>query len=141
MPIKQAQPKRPPIILIDSEADILGELALQVQSRSPSVSELLLQEIDRAEACQRDKVPADVVTMMSYVEFIDEGTGARHQVQLVYPRDADTEAHRISILTPIGAGLIGTRVGQSISWPNRSGDYRQLRIVAVSRWDEAKPLK
>jgi regulator of nucleoside diphosphate kinase len=133
MPIQQAQPKRPPIVLIDSEADILSELALQAQSHSPQVSELLLQEIERAKLCERDKVAADVVTMMSHVEFIDEGASAGHKVPLVYPKDADAEAHRISILRPIGAGLIGTRVGQSISWPNRSGESRLLRIVAVTR--------
>ena len=70
---------------------------------------------------------------MSNVTFEDEGSGALHAVQLVYPKDADTEEHRVSILTPIGAGLIGMRVGQTISWPNRAGEYRRLRILKVTQ--------
>jgi regulator of nucleoside diphosphate kinase len=52
-------------------------------------------------------------------------------VKLVYPQDADIEAGRISILTPIGAGLIGLAQGDSIVWPDRDGQERILRIVRV----------
>jgi regulator of nucleoside diphosphate kinase len=75
--------------------------------------------------------------MMSRVRFVDEATGASHEVQLVYPGDADTGMNRISILTPVGAGLIGLRKGQSIDWPNRSGQLRRLQIVDVVRGADA----
>ena len=35
--------------------------------------------------------------------------------------------------TPVGAGLIGLRVGQSISWPDRGGHERLLTIENVTR--------
>jgi regulator of nucleoside diphosphate kinase len=54
-------------------------------------------------------------------------------VQLVYPAEADIEAGRISILTPIGAGLIGLREGQSILWPDREGRERRLTVVRVTQ--------
>jgi regulator of nucleoside diphosphate kinase len=41
------------------------------------------------------------------------------------------EQHRLSVLTPVGAGLIGMRCGDSIDWPNRLGAFRRLRIVRV----------
>jgi len=123
--------KRPPIILIDTEAEVLTDLALAIEERAPDVSEMLMAEIARAKSSPRGRVPADVVTMMSFVGVVDESTGAQRHIQLVYPRDADAEANRISILTPIGAGLIGMRVGQTISWPNRAGAHRSLRIVEV----------
>ena len=69
--------------------------------------------------------------MMSHVVFLDEGTGEKHEVQLVYPKDAGSELHRISVLTPIGAALIGMPRGASIDWPNRAGEYRRLRILDV----------
>ena len=133
MQMKHRQAKRPPITIIDSEADVLSDLALKTQARAPEVSNLLLQELERAKPCSREKMPPGVVTMMSQVEFIDEGTGAHHQIQLVFPRDADAETRRISILTPIGAGLIGLRTGQVISWPNRTGEFRRLKVVRVTR--------
>lgn len=124
---------RPPIHMIASEADELGYLALGVSDRLPQVSKLLLDEIDRAKLHDAATIPDDVVTMMSTVTFVDEGSGTCRSVQLAYPRDADISAGRISILTPIGAGLIGLRAGQSILWPDRDGHQRRLAIVSVSR--------
>jgi regulator of nucleoside diphosphate kinase len=71
--------------------------------------------------------------MGSTVGFVVEETGEQRTVKLVYPGEADIEQGRVSILTPVGAGLIGLRVGQSISWPTRSGEERLLRIESVSR--------
>src|SRR3546814_18742657 len=82
-------------------------------------------------------MPEGVVTMLSTVEFVDEGSGTRRPVQMVYPADADISSGKISILTPIGAGLIGLSEGQSILWPDRDGHERCLQIVRVTREQEA----
>ena len=123
----------PLIRMIDSEADVLTELTLQNQRDSISFSELLLDEIDRAAICDRADIPPDVVTMGSSVTFLDEKSGAERTVRLVYPADADIAAGRMSILTPVGAGLIGLSVGQSINWPDRGGIEHRLTIVAVEQ--------
>lgn len=117
--------------MIDTEADRLTDLALGAESRFPEVSALLLGEISRAAVHKAERIAPGVVTMMSTVDFIDEESGAERSVQLVYPGDADIAAGRISILTLMGAGLIGLREGQTISWPDRSGRSRRLRIQAV----------
>lgn len=128
---KTNAPKRPVIHMIDTEADALSELALGVQNRLPQVSKLLLEELGRAKTHSADRIGKDVVTMHSKVEFIDEANGSTRTVELVYPGAADISAGRISILTPVGAGLIGLRVGQSILWPDRDGHERKLTILAV----------
>src|SRR3546814_1242385 len=65
--------------------------------------------------------------MGSSVTFIDEKSRAERTVRLVYPAEADIAAGRMSILTPVGAGLIGLSVGQSINWPDRGGiEHRQI---------------
>ncbi len=125
--------RRPPIHMIDTEADRLGALAMAAEERVPQVSELLLNEIGRAKLHTRDRVPDNVVTMHATVRFVDEASGKESTYKLVYPADADISAGRISILTPVGAGLIGMREGQSILWPDRDGHERELRIVEVSQ--------
>lgn len=132
MTAQQAE-SRPPIILIDDEADTLTELAIGVRERHPVVSRLLIEEIDRAEIVATADIPANVVTMGSTVEFVDQKSGERRTVRLVYPKDADIAEGRLSILTPVGAGLIGLRAGQSISWPDRNGAERVLTIESVTR--------
>jgi regulator of nucleoside diphosphate kinase len=110
---------RPPIQMIDAEAETLTGLALSVERRMPAVSALLLREAERARLYNAAKIPADVITMGSQVEFLDDSSDDRRTVTLVYPRDADIAEGRISILTPVGAALIGLRAGQSILWPDR----------------------
>lgn len=124
---------RPQIHMIEDEAEKLADLALSAERRFPQVSELLLRETSRARLHSALTIPADVVTMGSLVAFSDEGSGAERTVQLVYPPDADISQGRISILTPVGAGLIGLREGQSILWPDREGHRRTLVIRKVSR--------
>ncbi|WP_150295469.1 GreA/GreB family elongation factor, partial [Sphingobium estronivorans] len=108
---------RPPVHLIDIEAEGLTNLALGIADSMPQVSELLLDEIARAQTHRAERIPPDVVTMHSSVEFVDEASGVDRTVQIVYPAQADIAAGRISILPPIAAGLIGLREGQSINWP------------------------
>lgn len=123
---------RPTIHLTAGECDALSELALRAEHRHPYSSAMLLAELDRAELCEPGELPEKTVAMNSRIDFIDEGTGARRIVQLVYPRDADIAAGRVSILTPVGAGLIGMTAGSSIRWPDRDGRDRVLRIVSVT---------
>lgn len=130
---KKSGAAMPLIRMIDSEADALTELTLQNQRDSISFHELLLDEIDRAAICDRADIPPDVVTMGSSVTFLDEKSGAQRTVRLVYPAEADIAAGRMSILTPVGAGLIGLSVGQSINWPDRGGIEHRLTIVAVEQ--------
>jgi regulator of nucleoside diphosphate kinase len=52
-------------------------------------------------------------------------------VLLVYPADADIATARVSVLTPIGAALIGLRVGQSISFRTRDGRPQMLTVLRV----------
>lgn len=131
MQIDASTSTKPPITLIDSEADALVTLALAAQSRSSLAAELLLEEIDRANVVGRGELPTDVVTMRSRVIFSEEGTGEEHSVELVYPREANMEEGRVSVLTPVGAALIGMVVGNSIDWPNRQGMHRRFKIVNV----------
>lgn len=122
---------RPPIHLLDSDADMLGDLALQTEHRLPVVSAMLLAEIERAEIHNAQTLPSDVVTIGSHVDFLDDGSHQHRSVQVVLPADADIAAGRISILTPIGAGLIGLSAGQTIDWPDLEGRERRIKILAV----------
>lgn len=124
---------KPPIHLVDSDCDLIADLALSIERRSPDLSKLLLDEVDRAEVHTRETLPPDVVTIGSEVEFLDVEAGTTRRVKLVLPAQADIDAGRISILTSVGAGLIGLRAGQSIDWPCPSGRPRVLRILGVKQ--------
>lgn len=124
---------RPPLVICDSDYDLIANLALSIEARLPTLARQLLDEIDRAEIVPVLELPQNVVALGSEVEFEDESSGARRTVRLVTPGKADIEQGRISILTSVGAGLIGMAAGAQISWPRRDGTERKLRIVYVNR--------
>lgn len=103
-----------------------------LQTAGSSQDGLLLDELDAASILPDHLVPADVVTMNSLVVYRDLDTGLEANIQLVYPEEADA-AGRISILAPVGAALIGLRVGERIEWPLPNRHRRVLEVVSVSR--------
>jgi regulator of nucleoside diphosphate kinase len=79
------------------------------------------------------EMPGDVVNIGSEVSFRDEVRGREQTVTVVLPADADIAKGRVSVLTPIGAALIGLRAGASIGWETREGEERRLTVLAVRR--------
>lgn len=130
------KPVRPPIRMRESDADRLSELAVRIEASQPRLAAMLTTEIDRARVVADGKLPKSVVAMGSTVRFADDTTGTERTVQLVYPHQADIEAGRLSILTPVGAGLIGLAEGQSIVWRDRGEHERVLRVVEVTSSDD-----
>jgi len=120
----------PPLVVGAVDHRNLISLALAMEKATPEVSEALLAELDRARVVPQDKVPPKTVRMGSSVVFRTNGAGER-RVTLVLPGEADIDAGRISVMTPIGAALIGLSTGQSIQWRARDGREQELTIVEV----------
>ncbi|HET7932047.1 MAG TPA: nucleoside diphosphate kinase regulator [Rhodanobacteraceae bacterium] len=97
----------------------------------------LRSEIDRAEVVEPADMPADVVSMNSSADCVDESNGKHHALTLVYPKDADADAGRISVLAPVGSALLGLRVGQGIDWPGQGGQVHRLKVTAIHYQPEA----
>ncbi len=130
---KKAAKKRPPIHISEADYDRIADLALRLEHSAPGLSRLLFEEIDRAHIHPTGSLPENVIALGSEVEFIDDTTGTTRRVCLVLPNEADIEAGRVSIITPVGAGLIGLSEGQEISWPCPDGRPRILKILEVKQ--------
>lgn len=83
------------------------------------------------------QVPPDVVTMYSRVELHDRDSGHRHTLTLCYPGDAAPAAGLVSVLSPVGASLLGLTPGDVALWSTPGGDERQAEIVALQFQPEA----
>jgi regulator of nucleoside diphosphate kinase len=118
----------PRIVMAAGEHRLLSELA--TASQGSAAAEALLDELERAEVVDDESLPASVVRMGSRVRFATEGQGER-LVELVYPVDADIAAGKVSVLTPVGAALIGLSDGQTITWETRDGREQALKVLAV----------
>ena len=95
----------------------------------------LARELDQAVVVGPDEVPADVVTMNSRARLRD---GRRTwTMTLVFPEDANPEEGAISVLAPLGAALLGCRVGQTVTFRVPGGAERACDILSVLYQPEA----
>ncbi|MFT3912606.1 MAG: nucleoside diphosphate kinase regulator [Anaeromyxobacteraceae bacterium] len=118
------------IHVVRSELDRLRTLVeLHSEGRDAVAAERLAAELDRAVVV--DVLPPGVVALGSRVRFEDERSRVVREAQLVYPRDADASAGRISVLAPIGAALLGLSTGDSIAWPLPGDREARIRILSV----------
>ena len=117
--------------------DDLDQLLQLIEAYPGQRFEKLEAELLRAHVVPREKIPKDVVTMNSRVLFINETTGERREVTLVYPGNADIDAGKISVLVPVGSALLGLRTGQSIDWELPGGQKQRYRVAAVPYQPEA----
>jgi len=107
-----------------------------VSQSSRDYLEKLEAELNRATIVTPEEIPADVVTMNSTVRLVDLDTDEDMIVTLVYPDEADIRQGKISVLAPIGTGMIGYRVGDIFEWEVPEGT-RRLKIAEMMYQPEA----
>ena len=123
----------PPVILSHEDFDALDRLIGDAPETGAAL--LLRQELDRAEVRDPVDMPRDVVTLNRWLHYTDARTDDVRRIRLVPPREADIDTGRVSILSHVGAGLIGLQEGQPIDWPDPSGARRLLTPVLVEDED------
>lgn len=125
--------------VVITEADLLrlSRLISSQPKRNARECDALEDELANADVVAPEEISPDVVTMNSRARFVDEDLSEELEMTLVYPRDANLEQGRISVLAPVGAALLGLAVGQSIEWPLPQGGARRLRVSAVLYQPEA----
>ncbi|WP_299985641.1 nucleoside diphosphate kinase regulator [uncultured Pontibacter sp.] len=94
------------------------------------------EELKRAKRVASEEIPAEVVTMNSSVLLRDLKSGKEMEITLVYPKDADVNTRKISILAPVGTAIIGCKEGDEIEWPVPSGTIN-YKIEKVTFQPEA----
>ena len=91
----------------------------------------LAEELSRATVVPAERMPANVVRMHSRVTYLDERSGERREVELVFPEEADMASGKVSVLAPVGSALLGLATGSRIEWPRPGGGLIKVRIVEI----------
>lgn len=122
---------KPKIILSSLDLDRIESLLDSLPSNFSPDKVALRDELSRAEVVEPNHIPPTVVTMNSTVRFAMEGTDEEFCLTLVYPKDMNGAADRISILAPVGSALLGLSTGDHIEWPRPGGSVTKVRIIEV----------
>jgi len=95
----------------------------------------LKEELVRAQVVEPKQVPPSVVTMHSRVAITVNDL--EMEVTVVFPKEADADRGRISVLSAIGTALIGYAVGDVIPFQTPAGPST-LKVVKMISQPEAE---
>jgi regulator of nucleoside diphosphate kinase len=84
-------------------------------------AEELEAELKKAKVVGNEELPVDVVRLNSQVTIRDEKEKKVLNLTVVMPEKADIKQRKISVVSPIGAALIGYRKGEQVSWQVPAG--------------------
>lgn len=120
------------VLMTEKDHQIISSLLSRIPDADIDNYEHLADELDRAEVLKTyEELPKDVVSMHSFVEYVNLERGSSHKVQIVYPHEVDIANGRVSILSAVGSALIGLAEGAEISWPMPDGTLQTLKIRTV----------
>lgn len=99
-------------------------------SRSKSIYRLK-SELTTALVYSEEFMPNDVIRLNSLIT-IESDENWQKQFTLVMPSDGDFKADKVSILTPMGAAVMGYAKGDIIEW-ELPGGPKQIKITEVKQ--------
>ena len=105
--------------------------ARRLQGKTISRIRFLQKVLEHSRVIDPDNLPKDRVCILSKVEFTNLSTNARMKLEIVSPHEMDLEAGKISLKSPIGAALMGKKVGEIAEAQVPSGTLR-LRIESIT---------
>lgn len=101
------------------------------QAKTISRIRFLQNVLEHSRVIDPAALPKDRVCLLSRVEFTNLATNTRMKFEIVSPHEMNLEAGKISLKSPIGAALMGKKVGETVEAKTPSGILR-LRIESIS---------
>ena len=105
--------------------------ARRKQAKTISRIRFLQKVLDNSRVIDPDALPKDRVCLLSHVEFTNLFTNTRMKFEIVSPHEMNLEAGKISLKSPIGAALMGKKVGEIAEAQTPSGTLR-LKIESIT---------
>ena len=105
--------------------------ARRMHGKTISRIRFLQKILEHSRVIDPDALPKDRVCLLSRVEFTNLATNTRMTFEIVSPHEMDLEAGKISLKSPIGAALMGKKVGEIAEAQVPSGTLR-LRIESIT---------
>lgn len=108
---------------------MLGERGPRLRASDEALA-ALVEKLQAAEIVPDGPVLADRITMNTCIRYVEAGT-QEGEFTLTWPSGALPERGMISVVSPMGAALLGRRVGDEVVVTLPYGSQRSLTITAV----------
>ena len=132
----------PSIMLTSSDYnDLLIAAVFSSRSTEPNAG-FLLSELMRASVCHPDDLPDYVVSINCRVIYRIDGNPKRYTHLLVRPQDLLFPGAELSVTTPLGAALLGLRIGDRMSYGGSDGLVHEVVVEGIEMrlFDEDESL-
>lgn len=117
----------PPIGVPASDMARLRRLALHALNASNPAARFLLSELDRATPYEENNSSEDVVRVDQWVTFRADTDATALTRMLVAPEECLNSDIHLSVVSLVGAALLGLRVGASMPYRDKDG----IHCVAI----------
>ena len=105
--------------------------ARRKQAKTISRIRFLQKILENSRVIDTAALPKDRVCLLSKVAFTNLATNVQMKFEIVSPHEMNLEAGKISLKSPIGAALMGRKVGEIAEAQVPSGTLR-LRIDSIT---------
>lgn len=96
----------------------------------------LNQDLENAKIVASSEIPSDIITMNSKIVLRDEGDKSTEEWILCFPQSADIYENKISVLSPMGIELLGSKKDDIIEWDTPRGRSR-AKVESIAYQPEA----
>ncbi|OBP16157.1 hypothetical protein A5320_01690 [Rheinheimera sp. SA_1] len=115
------------------------ELLLQ-RLPAQDMQRLYLQaELEKATVVDPAEMPPDVISMNSLIQLKLSSNAEIRELQLVYPKDLQSDKPQLSVLAAVGMALLGRRQGDLIQW-NHLGTAGKIEVIRLISQPEREGL-
>ena len=104
--------------------------ARSAQAKAISRIRYLQKTLQYCRVIDTKALPKDQVSLLSRVEFTNLALNKRMVLTVVSPHEMDLQTGKISLKSPIGAALMGHKVGETVLVQAPSGSF-ELRIENI----------
>jgi regulator of nucleoside diphosphate kinase len=122
---------RPPVYVRRSDLAELWRIAAEARRRGPE-AELFLEEFDRLSVAPETS-GARFVRLGCWVVYKDLRSKRQQHVRLVRPDSENFEENEVSLLSPVGAALVGLAEGAIFRWAAPDGQLRAIKVLEVAQ--------
>lgn len=120
-----------PILINRLDAERLQRLIDEAADADLAVADALERRLINAEVVDPEDIPGNVVSMNSRVALTELDSERRLVRTLVYPHSLAATEDAISVMAPLGAALLGRRVGEELEGPTVAGRPRRWRVEEI----------
>ena len=132
--------ERPEIVAEIKRTMELGDLSENAEYHAAKEKQVHLErkiaeledKISRVRSVDTDKIPTDKVYLFSKVTLKDVEDGEEIEYTIAPPDETDVDNDIISVKSPIGQGLLGKAVGDTVEIKIPAGTLR-YEIVSITR--------